>query len=125
MQTLDNITRCAAQSSVPSSHLSSHNLKKNVCSDIDHNDHYYHDPYSDMPHLSLVDRARGIRQIQAGYTKKWMVEFVSGVEQGQLPRERFAWPACSPGLNPIGQLWDQLGRAVRTRVTIATMQDLR
>ena len=28
------------------------------CSDIDHNDHYYHDPYSDMPRLSLVDKAR-------------------------------------------------------------------
>ena len=35
--------------------------------------------------------------------------------------ERFAWPACRPDLNPIGQLWDQLGRAVRTRVTIATL----
>ena len=29
------------------------------------------------------------------------------------PGERFAWPACRTGLNPIGQLWDQLGRAVR------------
>ena len=48
------------------------------CSDIDHNAHYYHAPYSDMPRLSL---ARVIGQIQAGYTKKWMVEFVSGVDQ--------------------------------------------
>ena len=47
------------------------------------------------------------------------------VRVGSRPGECFAWPACSPGLNPIGQLWDQLGRAVRTRVTIATMQDLR
>ena len=56
-------------------------LKVFVCSDIDHNDHYYHDSYSDIPHLSLVDKARVIRQIQAGYTKKWMVEFVCGVDQ--------------------------------------------
>ena len=53
VQTLDNVTRCIAQSSLPSSHLSSHSFKSFFCSDIDHNDHYYHDPYSDMPHLSL------------------------------------------------------------------------
>ena len=46
-----------------------------------HKDHYYHDPYSDMPCLSLVDRARAIEQIQAGSTTKWIVEFVSGVGQ--------------------------------------------
>ena len=28
-----------------------------------------------------MDKARVIGQIQAGYTKKWMVEFVSGVDQ--------------------------------------------
>ena len=87
---------------------------------IDHNDHYYHDLYSDMPRLSLVDKARVIGQIQAEFTKKWMVR----VRVWSRPGERFAWSACSPGLNPIGQSWDQLGRAVRTRVTIATMQDL-
>ena len=75
------------------------------CSDIDHNDHYYHDPYSDMPRLSLVDKARVIGQLQAGYTKKWMLEFVSGVYQ---EGERFAWPACSPGLNPH---WTVMGPA--------------
>ena len=74
VQTLNNTTRCTALSSVPSSHLSSHNFKKFFCSDIDHNDH---DPYSDMPRLSLVDKARDIGQTQARYTKKWMVEFVS------------------------------------------------
>ena len=46
-----------------------------------HKDHYYHDPYSDMPCLSLVDRARAFEQIQAGSTTKWIVEFVSGVGQ--------------------------------------------
>ena len=56
-------------------------LKVFFCSDIDHNDNYSHDPYSDMPRLSLVDKAHVIGQIQAGYTKKWMVEFVSGVDQ--------------------------------------------
>ena len=88
------------------------------CSDIDHNDnYYYHDPYSDMPRLSLVDKARVIGRVY---------EKVDGrVRVWSRPGERFACPACSPGLNPIGQLWDQLGRAVRTRVTIATMQDLR
>ena len=34
-----------------------------------------------MPHLSLVDRARAIGQIHAGFTTKWMVEFVCGVGQ--------------------------------------------
>ena len=34
-----------------------------------------------MPRLSLLDKACVIGQIQAGYTKKWMVEFVSGVDQ--------------------------------------------
>ena len=38
-------------------------------------------PYSDMPRLLLVDKARVIGQIQAGHTKKWMVEFVCGVDQ--------------------------------------------
>ena len=79
-----------------SSHLSSHNFKKFFCSDIDHNDHYYHDPYSDMPRLSLVDKARVIGQIQAGYMKKWMAEFVSGVD-----RRTFCLASMSPGLNPI------------------------
>ena len=70
MHVLDNITQCTAQSSVSSSHLSSHSSKRFFCSDIAHNDHYYHDPYSDMPRLSLVDKARAIGKIQAGFTKK-------------------------------------------------------
>ena len=40
--------------------------------------------------------------------------------------ERMEWPAVSPDLNPIEYFWDQLGRAVRIRVTNATMlADLR
>ena len=34
--------------------------------------------------------------------------------------ERMERPASSPDLNPIGQLWDQLGLAVRPRVTNTT-----
>ncbi|KAJ8247872.1 hypothetical protein GJAV_G00251530 [Gymnothorax javanicus] len=34
--------------------------------------------------------------------------------------ERMEWPACSPDLDPIEHLWDQLGRAIRARVTNTT-----
>ena len=40
-------------------------------------------------------------------------------------RERFAWPACSLDLNPIGHLWDQLEIAVRTGHHRHPLQDLR
>ncbi len=40
--------------------------------------------------------------------------------------QRMEWPAASPDLNPIEHLWDQLGRAVRNRITYATtLCDLR
>ena len=75
---------------------------------------------SGMPRLSLVDKARVVWANTCRVYEK-----VDGrVCVWSRPGEGFAWPACSPGLNPIGQLWD-LGRAVRTRVTIATMHDLR
>lgn len=39
---------------------------------------------------------------------------------------RMEWPANSPDLSPSEQLWDQLGRAVRARVTnTTTLADLR
>ena len=107
VQTLNNITRCTVQSSVPSSHLSSHNFKKFFCSDIDHNDHYYHDPYSDMPRLPLVDKARVIGQVQAGYTKKWMVEFVSGVDQDNVLLGQHSVQARTP-LDCYGTSWGEL-----------------
>uniref|UniRef100_A0A3Q3E715 Tc1-like transposase DDE domain-containing protein n=1 Tax=Labrus bergylta TaxID=56723 RepID=A0A3Q3E715_9LABR len=34
--------------------------------------------------------------------------------------ERMEWPACSPDLNHIQHLWDQLGRAAHARVTNKT-----
>ena len=33
---------------------------------------------------------------------------------------RIEWPACSPDLNPIELLWDQLGRAVHGRIEAKT-----
>ena len=39
---------------------------------------------------------------------------------------RMDWTACSPDLNPIEYVWDQLGRAVRQRLNInSTLVDLR
>lgn len=43
-----------------------------------------------------------------------------------LGLERIEWPTCSPELNPTEHLWDQLGRAVHSRVTnITTLAVLR
>uniref|UniRef100_A0A3Q0RNA2 Tc1-like transposase DDE domain-containing protein n=1 Tax=Amphilophus citrinellus TaxID=61819 RepID=A0A3Q0RNA2_AMPCI len=39
--------------------------------------------------------------------------------------ERMEWPACSLDLNPTEHLWDQLGSAVRAKVTnTTTLADL-
>ena len=67
-----------------------------------HKDHYYHDTYSDMPRLSLVDRASAIGQIQACHTTKWMVELVSGVGQENVclasmqSRNEHHWTVMGP-----------------------------
>ena len=46
------------------------------------------------------------------------------LQQEQITR--VDWPACSPDLNPIEHAWDQLGRAVQTRLNMdSTRADLR
>ena len=48
------------------------------------------------------------------------------VDLQDLGVERMEWPACRPELNPIEDLWDQLGHAVCVRVTNeTTLADLR
>ena len=39
---------------------------------------------------------------------------------------RIDWPACSPDINPIEHVWDQLGRAAQARLNVnSTRADLR
>ena len=48
----------------------------------------------------------------------------TGLQQEQITR--VDWPACSPDLNPIEHTWDQLGRAVQTRLNVdSTRAELR
>ena len=60
-----------------------------------------------MSRLSLVDRARVIGQIQAGYAKNWMVEFVSGVDQENDSLAQHAVQASTP-LDSYGTSWGDL-----------------
>ena len=72
VQALDNATRCLLNLLCPVHTYRLTILKDLVgffCSDIDHNDNYYHDPYIDMSRLSLVDKSRVIGQIQTGIRK--------------------------------------------------------
>ena len=56
-----------------------------------------------MPRLSLEDKACVGGQIQAGYTKKWMVEFVSGVDQENVLASMQSRP--EPPLDSYGTSW--------------------
>ena len=62
--------------------------------------------------------------LQDDNTRPYGVGFIRDNLQN-LGVERMEWPASSPDLRPIEQLWDQLGRAVRARVTTTTLADLR
>ena len=65
------------------------------------------DPYSDMPRLSLVDKASAIGQIHAGFTKKWMIEFVSRVGQENVLLGQHAVQAWTP-FDSYGTSWGEL-----------------
>uniref|UniRef100_A0A3B4H5V0 Tc1-like transposase DDE domain-containing protein n=1 Tax=Pundamilia nyererei TaxID=303518 RepID=A0A3B4H5V0_9CICH len=57
--------------------------------------------------------------LQDGHTRPQRAGFIRDYLQN-LGVERMEWPVCSADLNPTEHLWDQLGRAVLTRVTNAT-----
>ena len=99
--------KCTAQSSVPSSHLSSHNLEvffaltlitMIIITMI-------HTVTCHICHLWLKPVSVG--QIQAGYAKKWMVESVSGVDQDNFLLGQHAVQAWTP-FDSYGTSWGEL-----------------
>ena len=108
-----NIHRCTAQSSVPSSHLhvSSHNFNFILALTL-----------ITMIIITMIHTVTCHVSLGKYSPCHWAntgrvyekVEFVSGVDQENVLLGQYAV-----------QAWTPLGRAVRTRVTIATMQDIR
>ncbi len=69
-----------------------------------------------LPYLQNLDPKAILQDDNARPHRSWILDdFLQthGVE-------RMQWPVVSPDLNPIKNLWDQLGRAACRRVTSQT-----
>ena len=70
-------------------------------------------PYVAVPHLQQMGPNATLQQDNARpHNPRAVITFTQ-----QSNVDVLDWPACSPDLNPIEHVWDQLGRGVHQRPT--------